>query len=89
MKRIVDGIIRGVIIPLLIIIGGFMAIELTYPLYETIFNGGGNILLFLIYINFTFGIGGTLFTTLIIFIYAVLTNQTESFISELKDIIFH
>lgn len=88
MKRIANWIIRGVIIPLLIIIGGLMTVWLTYPLYETIFNGG-NILLFLIYANYAFGIGGTLFTTLILFIGAVLTGQTESFISELKDIIFH
>ena len=88
MKRIADGIIRGVIIPLLVIIGGLMTVWLTYPLYETIFNGG-NMLLFLIYANYAFGLGGTLFTTLIIFIYSVLTGQTDSFISELKDIIFH
>ena len=89
MKRIDNGIIRNVIVPLLIIIGGFVTIWLTYPLYETMFNGVGNILLFLIYVSFAFELGGTIFTTLVIFIYAVLTGQTESFISELKDIIFH
>ncbi len=89
MKRIDNGIIRNVIVPLLIIIGGFMTVWLSYPLYETMFNGVGNILLFLIYVSFAFELGGVLFLTLIAFIWAVLTGQTQSFISKLKDIIFH